>query len=448
MHQVPPQRSVAWRSAGSRRRPPVIPTRPLLWALACLALLAPARSATAADPDLPVLADIVIEGNTKTDAGLIRRVIGLRPGDPFDEDRFDEIWDRLEELGYFSYVDMDYEENDDGEIVLQVMVEEDRTTQILPLIDYDRRHKYLLGILVSDTNLRGRGERLDVSASWYRAHRYRIAWHRPWLLDRRDLELRVAGGWEQAGFVYRPTDYTLWDAGLRLRWYALGPVYLEAGAAYGGFEQRDTFTELDPDRGAGSAGPVTRPAGWRDRLTWTATLGLDTRDNSYYATRGGFHRLQLRQVEGRGFAGYGEWSADLRQFLPVPWGHILALHAWGRVVNNPVPFEDRSYWGGPETLRGYDYASLEGEDGYLLSLEYRWPLFLMPISHSGRVIGIGLHLFADAGDTWYDGDEPGAARVGWGGGVHLNISSRQFRFEVARTEEGDTAFQFADAFNF
>ncbi|MBU1073218.1 hypothetical protein KKG45_08220, partial [bacterium] len=140
-------------------------------------------------------------------------------------------------------------------------------------------------------------------------------------------------------------------------------------------------------------------------------------------------------------------TGDLRGFVPLPWDHVLALRAWGRRTDGHVPPEDVLHWGGAETIRGHEYASREGEEGFLLSVEYRWPLFLMTISGDGRVIGIGLHAFGDAGSNWWDGDRRGTL-YGYGGGAHINISDHQFRFELAFTGEGEAVFQFMDAFNF
>ena len=90
-------------------------------AAACLALtvLLFALPAIAQQPD-PVLADIVIEGNTKTDLAVVRRVIGLEIGDPFPMEAFDGVWDRLEDCGYFAFVDIDTEEDDAGRVTLLV----------------------------------------------------------------------------------------------------------------------------------------------------------------------------------------------------------------------------------------------------------------------------------------------------------------------------------------
>jgi outer membrane protein assembly factor BamA len=430
---------------------------PILSAVILLGGAAPAWAVEAPgqDADAPIIRSIEIQGNDRTDPLVIRREMGLTEGDRFYEDNLDVIWDHLEDVGYFAFVNIEYEEVAPGQIDLTVTVEEDKTFHVGPLIEYDRRHKYLLGIQLTEHNFRGQGERVALRASWYRLHRYRLLWERPWFLGRRGLAASLGGGWERGGFVYRPTDYSFWDVGGKIGWNVWRRLTFTGGLSYAEFHHEDRFLDLTRQYHADEPGDIV-PGGmlswqypeWHHKVILSAELSWDSRDILYYPTRGAFHTLGLRRVRGRGFDSYTEGIADLRQFFPLPWKHILALRAWGRLVDSPLPFEDRLYWGGPESIRGYDYASLEGEEGYLLTAEYRWPMFLMPISPNGRVIGIGVHLFTDTGDAWYEGDDPGDVRWSWGGGVHLNVSTLQFRFEVARTEEGDTVFQFEDTFNF
>jgi len=59
-----------------------------------------------------------------------------------------------------------------------------------------------------------------------------------------------------------------------------------------------------------------------------------------------------------------------------------------------------------------------------------------------------VHLFWDAGDAWFYGDEAGRPSMSWGAGAHMNLSSLNLRFEFARTREGEDVFQFEDHFNF
>ncbi len=416
-----------------------------LVAAAAVAWRGPALAQTTTPP-ARTFGPIVIQGNHRTMSSIIERELGFREGDPFDLQLIQKAWDRLENLGYFAYVDISYdEEQESGPVTLTINVEEERTFRYYPLIQYDRRWKYRLGVLLNEQNFRGRGEVLKFQAEWWRVHGYRLTWSRPWLANRRSLEAGLTAGWQRAPFVYRPFEYIRWDLGGRLRAYLHGRIYAESEAALSGFQQREEYFEPDLLRPGSN---LDWHAGWRNRLTLGVTLGWDTRDLEFYPTKGIYDRLIVRRAFSDGFDSFSEAVADLRHFVPTSWHHIIALHAWGRNVGEGLPPEDRLYWGGPETIRGYKYASLEGEKGWLLSAEYRWPMFLMPISPDGRVIGVGVHFFWDAGDAWYDADGPHRALMSWGAGAHINLSTQHFRFEIARTRDGQNAFQFEDHFNF
>ncbi len=420
---------------------------------------APAPAATPAPPpaqrEARTFGPITITGNRHTTSVIIQRTLPFREGDPFDLGQIQEAWDRLENLGYFAYVDISYEEEQEsGPVPLTIAVDEERTFHYYPLIKYDRRWKYRLGIHLDEQNFRGRGEILRLDAYWLYAQGYDLSWTRPWFANRKWLEAGLAGSWQRAGFVYRPFDFMRWSVGGRLRAYLRGHYYAEFEPVLSGFNQRENYFEPD----------LLHPglflqwhSGWRNRLTLTTTLGCDSRDLEAYPTRGIYDRLIARRHFSDGFDSFSEAIADFRHFIPTAWHHVIALHAYGRWVGEGLPPEDRLYWGGPETIRGYDYASLEGERAWLLSAEYRWPIFLMPIAPQ-RALGLGIHLFWDMGDAWYHDARPyrvpqnvryaPGPLMSWGGGAYINLSSQNFRFEIARNRDGQNAFQFEDHFNF
>jgi outer membrane protein assembly factor BamA len=398
----------------------------------------------------PRIGEIVVEGNTRTSRAVVDRVMQVQPGDPLSLDDFDGVWDRLEDCGYFAFVDLDTEERDDGTITLHVMVEEEKTSRLSPYARYDRRHKYLLGAGLTETNLGGRGETVDVQVVLTRIGRARAQWTKPWLLGSDHLELRVATQWEQGGFVYRPFDYVQGYATASLRQYVAGPFYLEAGGGFERFEQKDDYTW---DEGGGAA---LHPAATRDNWLARGLLGVDTRDNPFYPAHGLYAAVGVEYREGPGSdsaTGRGQTAVDMdvRAFLPLPGPAILALHGYARmydsVAGNP---EHYLRWGGPETVRGANYAGREGDRAYLATAEVRWPLFMMPVAITGEQVGLGLHAFTDVGDAFFD-DEVGAnprALFSWGGGAHLNLLTWQLRFEAARERDGDWTFEFMDVFNF
>ena len=422
----------------------------------CLALLLFVAPAVAEmDPDFvpepdPVLTAIHIEGNENTDTNLVRRVMGLEIGQTLSLDQNDDAWDALEDCGYFRFVEIDYDDSADGEVVLNVIVEEDLTTFYGPVVRYSRRHKYMLGAWVEQRNLRGRGETVRAEFSALYIQNGLLSWHRPWLFGVDGLEGKFTATGEQADFVFRPTRYSKWDMDWEMKWDFAGPFFVLGGADYGYFRQRDSYNFTLPVRETEPpAGKVHYEAGDEYHWIFRGAVGLDSRNNPYYPRRGIFVQGMARGWSSTEFESYLETSADARVFIPVPIRkHVLALRAWGRQTDGATNIDNALFFGGPETVRGYPYAQREGEEGYLLSAEYRMPLFLMPISPRGEIIGAGFHLFTDAGDAWYHGAEAGRSMFSYGAGFHLNIDTLQLRFEAARTREGAWMFEFMDKFNF
>jgi outer membrane protein assembly factor BamA len=361
----------------------------------------------------------------------------------------DQAWDTLEDIGYFAFVDMEYEEDDDGQVTWRIMVEEDLTTAYGPLVRYDRRHKYRLGAWLEENNLRGKGEVFKASMAFLYAQRAEVSWYRPWLfnVEGMDATLRLHG--QHGDFVFRPTRHRQYQGDLEVRWVFRAPFFAKVGVNFGQDDYRDGYTWALPDRGQGSPGLAEFLPGQQTRTALSGAVGLDTRDNLWYPSQGVMIEAGARRWQSGDFDSYTETRVDARFFAPMPVGqHVLVGRAFGRRVDGPAHLDNVLFYGGPETIRGYRFGGLEGDEGYLLSLEYRIPLFMMPISPRGEMVGVGLHAFADAGDAWYEGAEAGRALQSYGAGIHLNLDTLQLRFEAAKPREGDWRFEFMDVFNF
>ena len=92
----------------------------LLLLFTTLVLAAPARSQ---ESGTPVLTEIHVNGNEKTDLTLILNTMGLKIGQTLDMDQLDVAWDALEDSGYFRFVEMDYNDDDGETVVVTVMVD-------------------------------------------------------------------------------------------------------------------------------------------------------------------------------------------------------------------------------------------------------------------------------------------------------------------------------------
>jgi hypothetical protein len=116
---------------------------------------------------------------------------------------------------------------------------------------------------------------------------------------------------------------------------------------------------------------------------------------------------------------------DFRQYIPVTTRSNLAIRAFAGYAsgNAPSPF----YFGGLDTLRGFNFRSLVGDRAFFTNLEYRFPLIdnlTTPILRFQNIRGV---LFLDVGGAWYDDFEDfdfyneeedrlqdGVASYGWG----------------------------------
>lgn len=436
---------------------PPRPTRPiflflLLAAVPVLLAPVPARAVFGDGPDDlddPILTRIVIEGNTRTDTGYILRELGLETGEPISRERLDEVWDHLEDLGCFAYVDMEYDDFEPGEVILVVTVEEDDTVGWGPWVRYSQRHKYLAGVYAENRNLRGQGEVLRGELVALYIQRARLSWTRPWFLGQKRLDARIALLGEQADFVYRPFRYRRGETDVSLHWAGQAPFFVTAGAAGAAFDIRDDFSWAAPDRGDGATGSESWDAGVREWVGPRLAVGVDARSNPHYPSRGVYAEAAVQRWAGSDFHPYTQSTLDLRAWLPLPHGHhLLALRAWGRATSGAAHLDNVVFLGGESTVRGHHPAGREGDEAYLLSVEYRLPITMMRISPQGDLAGVGVHVFGDAGDTWWYGADPGSSLRSWGAGLHLNIDKMQLRFEAARTIGGDWSFEFGDRMTF
>jgi len=139
------------------------------------------------------------------------------------------------------------------------------------------------------------------------------------------------------------------------------------------------------------------------------------------------------------------YNVDFRQYIPISRRSNLAFRAVGVVSdgNFPSPF----YFGGLDTVRGFDFRSIIGDRGFYANLEYRFPLIDNISTPFLRIDGIRGVVFVDVGGAWfdefqdfdfYDSDEnrlvDGVSSYGWG------ITARIFGI--------DANFDFAKRWNF
>ena len=142
-------------------------------------------------------------------------------------------------------------------------------------------------------------------------------------------------------------------------------------------------------------------------------------------------------------------ALEVRQYIRVTRRSNLAmrLFAGASYGNAPQPF----YFGGLDTLRGFDFREFAGNRAAFMNLEYRFPLFDFLVGPALQISGIRGRIFFDVGaayfsyspadfDFWDDANnqlQDGRAAYGWGFtvdlfGLPMNWDfAKQYKFETA-----------------
>ena len=134
--------------------------------------------------------------------------------------------------------------------------------------------------------------------------------------------------------------------------------------------------------------------------------GTFTGDTTFWQDYGphGGRRYQLTLTQAFDSSGGGTLSRDVvfdgRQYIPLSRRNELAARLFVSYATGNSP--DIYYFGGLDTLRGFDYNSLAGNRAGYLNLEWRFPLIdrlYLPWLHLDDVRG---RFFMDVGGAYFD----------------------------------------------
>ena len=410
---------------------------------------------TVRESGLTRVRNVLVRGNTATKDKVVRREIGLNPGDPFDRVQADLSRRRLQNLGYFSDVSFNEVPAEDGWADAAYDVVEQPTGQFTFSAAFSSVDHLvgMLGLYQSNFdlfnwhNFRGGGQRarLDVSAGSSSTD-VDLSLVEPWFLDRRlsletDLYLRNRSHHEydekRAGGSVGLEKFFPWIGTVGV-YYTLEKVWLDdvvlrdyelldpAGAPY-------RFTDEDDAYLLGSV-----------RLGWT----FDTRDNRF-VPRSGTRAVASVALSSSAFGSdYDLYEASVRFFhyVPLPWGLTFALLGRAATVDgiggDDVPIGSRYFLGGGRQVRGFrnrnlgpkalyadggeetgDFSPVGGRTMLWGSAELSFPVFEK----------LRFAAFADAGNVWKDAWDAdfGSFGTSAGCGLRLDIPGFPIRLDYA-----------------
>jgi outer membrane protein insertion porin family len=365
---------------------------------------------------------IEVQGNVRTLDKVVRREFRLVEGDAFNSEKLRRSRRRIQNLGYFSKVDITNEPGSTSDkTIVTVDVQEQPTGDLSFGAGFSTTSGPLGNVALRERNLLGKGQDLRLSFTLSAENSsLNLSFTEPYFLDRNlaagfDL-FRLTADQNQSSFNEERiggslrAGYNLFEDFRQVWRYTL---------------QQEEITNVD----AGASALVKDDEGKRLQSSISQELTFDTRDSRFDP-----HKGMILSLSGE-FAGVG---GDVRfvkstlggaYYLPITENITVALKGEGGIIfgiDQDTRVGDR-FFVGSTTLRGFEFAgvgprdavtgdSLGGKHFYTGTLELSFPLGL---PEELRIRG---RLFADTGAAWgVDGDaevlDSSSPRLSVGGGI-------------------------------
>jgi len=301
---------------------------------------------------------IDIRGNVRTLDRVIRREFRLVEGDAFNAAKLRRSRQRINNLGYFSKVEVNKKPGSTRDkTVVEVDVEEQSTGELSVGAGFSTSDGPLGEVSLRERNLLGRGQDLGVSGRISaRSQSYRLSFTEPYFLDRElaagaDIYRTTRNRGNQSGFDEERTGGTL-----RLR-YRINEEWTH-GVRYQLELQNLTDVQSDASQF------IRSQEGEKLKSSVGHTLTYDTRDNRQDPTEGMVVRLSNT------FAGLGGDIRNLASSLKAQYYYPFGKQWIGTVrgemshifgIGQDVRVLDRYNLGG-DSFRGFDTSGIGPRD--------------------------------------------------------------------------------------
>ncbi|MGM0608173.1 MAG: BamA/OMP85 family outer membrane protein [Candidatus Muiribacteriota bacterium] len=311
--------------------------------------------------------DIKISGNSKSEDNVVKRELEFEVGESYDFSELELSYRNLANTGYFKNVDFKPEPTSEGDVIINVEVEEEETGQFRFGGTYGSEQGLTGLIEVEDKNFRGKGYSLNIKAEFGGYDNYEIGYYNPRYKDR-----RVSHGiniydtrYQRDKYINGVFDqqYTEKKKGFNVSWGKDLSRYTEIGLRF--YNENITISPDD--------------IGIDDKNSQTLGLSIskDLRDNVFYPTAGYYTTGWLEYTGGflKGDDEYLKYTGDYRKFYSVKTDFVAAFrlkYSKIDIKSGQVQDYERLSMGGGNSLRGYRLREFVGEENYLGNFEVRY----------------------------------------------------------------------------
>lgn len=305
---------------------------------------------------------ININGNDRTHDDVIRREFRIDEGDAFNAAKLRASRRNVENLNYFSKVDIQtVPTEDDNKADVDVKVEEKSTGYFNVGVGYSTVNGALIRTGVTENNFQGKGQQLGLDAAVsQRASEYNLSFTEPYFLGRPlsagvDL-FRTEEDYQDEG------SYDSESTGGRVRF---GWNYTDDFSQYARYTLRqDKISNVDRDASI----YVKREEGSYTASVIGQTLVYDKRDSSVNPKEGYYLSFGNDVAGAGGDEKYLKFDAKAYSYYTLADYYTFKFFVNGGYItaygsDDNVRLMNRYYLGG-STLRGFEFAGIGARDKY------------------------------------------------------------------------------------
>ncbi|MEA3436471.1 MAG: outer membrane protein assembly factor BamA, partial [Thermodesulfobacteriota bacterium] len=351
--------------------------------------------------------EIIISGNTKTRDKVIRRQLKVYEQELFSGVRLKRSIRNLYRLDYFTDVKVNtLKGSADDKMVLKIDVTEKPTGSFSFGGGYSTYEKVFLTASISQKNLFGRGQILDMTGKFGDVtKKYSLGFTEPWLFD-----IPLSASIKLYDWEY---EYDTYDKRSRGGIFKLGYPVFDYTRGYISFAYDKADIEITNEEEAPqSIVDLVEDVGDEDIITNSiiAELRYDSRNRIFNPTKGSDHSMIVEYAGFGGDIGFTKYTANTGWYIPLFKDLVGLVHAKGGYVrensDGKLPDYERFFLGGINSLRGFDWEDLapKDEDGNSIGgdrfVQFNIEL-LMPLFKDAGIVGV---IFFDTGNV-YEKDE-------------------------------------------
>jgi outer membrane protein insertion porin family len=366
---------------------------------------------------------INISGNTKTRDKVIRREMTLVEGDLYSSGRLETSKKRINNLGFFSEVNVDSipRKEDKSIMDVDVDVKEQPTGTFSVGFGYSSTDGFIGQGSISQDNFLGKALQLNLAGSLGGDYsNYRIGLLNPYFMDK-----NLALGFDAYRIDREWDEYTVESTGVNLK---LGlPLSYENRLFFVyKLEQQDIY-DVSPF----SSFFIREQEGESVISSLYTSISRNTTDFRPDPSSGYMSEFSLEFAGIGGTEKFIKTIVDHRHFFPIKWGIVFSPHAQIGYVSGyggeNVPLDERFFLGGINTIRGFqtrevgpkqprreyigvdddgnpvfvpaenDFDYIGGEKVAYANLE-----LIFPLLKDAQLKGL---VFFDTGNAWSDEEE-------------------------------------------